>query len=120
MSDTEQGNQDNGLTEQDKLKSENEALKKQLEELQDVHSQRGTEKTGKLSWVSDFINSILVGFVDSHSALTKNFGGGFRGALVGATFLIVFFIGLTTIGYVTYETINSSEQKVFMENEPSQ
>jgi F0F1-type ATP synthase assembly protein I len=114
MADEPEIKQSENLSEDDKLKSENEALKEQLDRLKNPQTQSGGNSDGKLSIISDFINSLLVGFVNSHSALTKNFGGGVRGAIIGAIFLVIFFIGLSAIGYLTYETIYSTEQKVYI------
>jgi hypothetical protein len=102
---------------------ENEELKRQIEELKNAQNPSTNSDSlskatpNRLSFISDFLVAIMSSLVSSHNALSANFGGGIRGAVFGAIYQSIFIIGLSTISYITYITVNSQEQSVYIPNE---
>jgi hypothetical protein len=104
---------------------ENEELRRQVEELKNTQSLGSTSDSAPkptanhLSFISDFLGSVLSSMVSSHSALSANFGGGIRGAFFASVYQVIFMAGLASTSYVFYQITNTQEQRVYIPNEES-
>jgi hypothetical protein len=131
MSDTNSSQPENkgAITPQEQrekdLTESNELLARQLEELRREKSinhddAAGQKNTGnRLSFISDFFGSLLSSLGSNHAALSANFGGGVRGAILGALYQSFFISGIIGASYVFYQVTNMQEQSVYIPNEES-
>jgi hypothetical protein len=107
------------------IERENRELREQIEELKNAQNPSNDNGSmskitpNRLSFISDFLGAIMSSLVSSHNALSVNFGGGIRGAVLGAIYQSIFIIGLSAISYVVYITVNTQEQRVYIPNEES-
>lgn len=108
---------DDLLKKLEELAAQKKALEEENVKLKSAHPPEEPKSSNKLSFISDFIDAIYDTLSDSHGKLSINFGGGLKGAIWASIFMMIFTIGLSTIAYIAYETINSKEQTIFLPDE---